>query len=226
MGATTKNLPYPTDPLRPHIDLALHDLADKIDAILGSLSDVEIAALAGADLWDGKLVVQTDVGSTRKWRGLYEYLAGAAAWRSLVPIGAFATFTPVLTASGGGLALGTSPTQAGWYAQFGSLVFGRGYVLFGTAGSPAIGTGTLLASLPVAHAYSQNYTIGRGRWRNTTAGVPTWYIGEMELTSTTTAKLVGGTNPASTVADATNATLGFTPANGVTSLSYSFRYRV
>jgi hypothetical protein len=77
--------------------------------------------------------------------------------------GAWPTFVPNLTASGGGVALGTSPTQTGKYIQRDKDVQGSADIAFGT-GSPAAGTGTYIITLPVAAnaALSVGQCIGTG----------------------------------------------------------------
>lgn len=222
MGTTTKGFVVPTDPVRPHIDIALKDLAESIDAIFASMSDAELTAVAGAGLWDGRFAFQTDVGAVRKWRGLYEYVAAAAAWKSLVPVGAFSTFTPALTATSVNPTLGT-PAQGpfGWYAQFGAQIIGRGYIEFGATGTA--GTGTWLVSLPVAHAYTPLHTIGKGGWNRRTATI-SYYTGELELVDSTHAKIVGNASAGSAGADLASTTISFSATNAPY-LYYTFRYR-
>lgn len=62
---------------------------------------------------------------------------------------AFTDWNPVIEALGGGLDLGTDPTQEGEYLQIGKLVIAAGFVAFGT-GSPDPGSGPMLLTLPVA----------------------------------------------------------------------------
>lgn len=62
---------------------------------------------------------------------------------------AWTDWDPVITALGGGLDLGTSPTQEGEYLQIGKLVIAQGFVAFGS-GSPSGGSGPIILTLPVA----------------------------------------------------------------------------
>lgn len=55
-------------------------------------------------------------------------------------------YTPVLTATTTAPGLGSSPTVAGFWAQFGKLIYTRMDITFGS--SPTAGSGTYLLALP------------------------------------------------------------------------------
>lgn len=221
MAATAKGFPYPvTNDGRPHIDQALAALAARVEAVLAIATDAELALLAGADLWDGRLMMQSNAGAVRKWRGLYEYRTSLSAWQPLVPVGALASFTPTVTAAGGNPNLGTGPTQLGWYAQLGGLIIGRAFIQYGT--SSTSGTGVKSVNLPVAAATSQLPAIGGFFYFGGIVGTPNTTVGELELATSTTAKLVGGSSPGSAGGDADG--LSYNAAVPPI-FTYNFRYK-
>jgi hypothetical protein len=221
MAATAKGFPYPVSgDGRPHIDQAIEALAARVEAVLSILSDAELALLAGVDLWDGRLAMQSNAGSVRKWRGLYEYRTSPAGWKPLVPVGALATFTPAITRATTNPTLGTGPTQAGRYSQLGGLIIGRGSIQYGS-GSTA-GTGTVFLSLPVAAATAQLPVIGRATYFGGIVGTPNTTVAALELVTSTTAKMPGGSSPGSAGGDAD--ALSYNAA--VPPLfTYTFRYK-
>lgn len=221
MAATAKGLPYPVSgDGRPHMDQALGALAARIEEILAVLTDAQLALLAGADLWDGRLAIQSNTGTIRKWRGLYEYRTALAAWQPLVPLGALAPFTPTITA-GGSPTLGTGPTQTGWYAQFGGLIIGRAMIKFGTGAT--FGTAPWSMSIPVAAATTQLPVIGHAWVLAGIIGTPNTHVGEVELVGSTTVKFVSGSTPGGTVSD--YPTVASLNAAVPPQLGYSFRYK-
>lgn len=82
------------------------------------------------------------------------------------PLGAWTTFTPTLTADGGGVALGTGGFVEGHYTRIGRTIIGWANVKFGTAGAAA-GAGFYRVAAPAAGISA---TIG-----NQTVG-PCWHI--------------------------------------------------
>lgn len=156
MAVTAKNLPYPVAADgRPHIDQAIAALGVKIDDILLSLTETERLALAGADLWDGKLVIQSTTGAGPK--GLYEQKT--STWRSMIPIGPRIAYTPALTATTTNPTLGSTGSTDGWYMEMGELCIGRATATFAGTGA-AIGTGQYRFSLPLAYSGAGTPVIG------------------------------------------------------------------
>jgi hypothetical protein len=224
MPTTAKGFPVPVDPVRPHIDLALADLAARIEQVLSTATDAELALLAGVDLWDGRYLMQTDVGAVRKWRGLYEYQTTGAFWRPMIPLSALTTFTPVLTATGTDPNLGVGATARGWYGRLGRLVIGRGSLQQGGASGYSVGSGTWLVSLPVAHDYTgQTRPLGRAFWnRNTVAVAGNVFAGVLIAQTATTAKITG----TSSTGDLGSINVPFNTVPTPTGfLSYNFMYR-
>jgi hypothetical protein len=223
MAVTAKGFPYPVAADgRPHIDQAIAALAARVEAVLAILSDAEIAALAGVDLWNGRLAIQSNTGSTRLWRGLYEY--DGSAWRSLVSLGPMAAFTPAVTAVTTAPSLGTSTPKRGAYVTMGGLCIGNATVQQGLSGPWSAGSGTWLVSLPIAAAYAtNNKAIGSGQWNRGTAPYSSAIAScELVLVDSTHAKLVwtNGTG------DLGSASVPFNTASATGLLSYSFAYRV
>lgn len=155
MSASTPitGVPYPTG----NDDNANHDaikaIADRVDAMLtGSRTYAQINALAGTDLWEGRLQQQSDSGSasppTRGPIGLYARVG--SAWRPAAPwSGTFQLATaPTLTAVTANPNMGTSPVQAWEWWLLGMYVFGWSYFKWGT-GSPSTGTGALRVPVPL-----------------------------------------------------------------------------
>lgn len=92
MATTTRGAPYPlaTDTADPALDL--RRLADWVDARPGvsTLTTAQRDALTGADLWDGRVILNLTAAA------LERYDATAVAWRPTAP-------TDVLPALGQGL---------------------------------------------------------------------------------------------------------------------------
>jgi hypothetical protein len=221
MATTAKGFPYPVAADgRPHIDQDIAALATVIDQLFGGFSDAEIGLLAGAGLFTGRTVFQTNAGSVRKQRGLYRYDT------SFGPIAAFGTptgYTPTLT-----VISGTDPTLNGGavigsYLQWGSLIIGRGSITIANGGT--LGTGTYQVLLPVAVANQPNRVIGRWDLGTGTSPPHSWF-GDLRVIDATHAELTmagtgGGAaiNLASTTTNMAIGTLG-------TTLLYAFRYLV
>lgn len=81
MGTTTKGAPYPNLTDAPNGPAALQALAQWVNDRPGisTFTYAQINALAGADLWIGRVVWQSDTGSARPLPGAYEY--DGADWR-------------------------------------------------------------------------------------------------------------------------------------------------
>lgn len=219
MATTTRGLPYPvTGDGRPHIDLAIKALADAVKVWEAPMTDAQIGALAGADLWDGRLVFQTDVGTVRKWRGLYMYLSGAAAWRCVCPISGGATWTPSVSAASGGLNLGSTGSVEGYYFEVGDIITARATFKWAGTGISA-GTGLWTFTLP-ANAALTDRPIGRGlHKRNVTPINTSKFVGSVELTSATGAKVTGDSGDLSS----TTAPMTTSPNTNSTYLSIVYR---
>lgn len=189
MAATAKDLPYPVaSDGRPHIDQAIAALAAAIDAVYDSLTDAQMALLAGADLWDGELRVQSDAGASRLWKGLYEYRTSGALWTPLVGLGAHASYVPTLTAVSVNPNVGTTPDSFGWYVQMGKRIFGRAHIQMGGTGI-AGGTGSYRILLPVSCGLTGAPTIGRWYWSR--PGSPgSTQMGVLQLVDATHAKMM------------------------------------
>lgn len=170
MATTAKGFPYPvTGDGRPHIDQAMALLAARVEAVLAALTDAEITALAGVDLWDGRLAYQTNTGAARLWKGLYEYQSGLPGWEPIAPSALSTPYTPVMTVPGGTAPnVGTDGNIAGFYWQFGDLIFGRLRFLWGTAANGAtVGSGASWnVTLPIAAGASAVAGTVLGMWRS------------------------------------------------------------
>lgn len=223
MALTAKGFPYPVSgDGRPHIDQSIAALAARVDAILSTLSDAEIGLLSlGPDLFDGRYLLQSNVGAVRKWRGLYEW--DGSAWRSLIAMGAQASFTPVLTATTTAPNMGTTSSVRGAYVVMGGLCIGRGAIQQGGTGSN-VGAGTWLMSLPVAAAYATNrQAVGKGLWYRASAPYSSAiFHGTLKLDDATHVRLTG-TNGSS---DLGSGTVPFNGVGGLGELNYKFAYRV
>jgi hypothetical protein len=151
---------------------AIQAIADRMDTILSARTAAAITALAGTDLWTGRMERQTDgTGSaTRQQSGLYLY--GGAAWAPGIGDGLGGTSgTPALTAATVNPNLGTSPTQEWDWWMIGPWCFAEIIIVWGS-GSPTPGTGALRVGVPVAPAtISGGYTaIGTGEIKDVSTG--------------------------------------------------------
>lgn len=81
MGTTSRGLRYADGGDAPSGPIATQELAEDVNDIPGiaTRTYAQISALAGAALWEGRTVYQTDTGTNRPVKGLYTY--NGIAWR-------------------------------------------------------------------------------------------------------------------------------------------------
>jgi hypothetical protein len=145
---------------------SIQAIADRVDTILSARTYAQINALAGTDLWDGRIQYQTDAGSaasppTRGPIGLYARVG--SAWR---PVGGLSSdfklaTAPTLTAVTANPNMGTGPTQAWNWWMLGMYVIGWSYFKWGT-GAPTTGTGALRVPVPLDMAADIQPGLGHG----------------------------------------------------------------
>jgi hypothetical protein len=134
MGTTTpKGFPYPFGIDGNNVPADLLALAARIDAVLSARTYTEIAALSGADLWDGRVVFQSDTGVLRPFTGLYAYKAAAGIWQALLPTSA-ATYTPLDLTVASPPTLGTASVNTGKWSRFGPHVLAQFVITCGSSG--------------------------------------------------------------------------------------------
>lgn len=136
-GADGNNVPH---------DLGL--FAQHLEETFAARTYTQIAALSGADLWDGRIVYQSDAGTDRPFVGFYVYRPATSSWEPLLTMGTPPAWAspPRYTTSVGGETLG-AVTVSSRVARFGPLVVGRGSITLPASGWVR-GTGNLLFTLP------------------------------------------------------------------------------
>lgn len=148
-GATTRGFPFPAGTPDDNANQdSIKALADRLDTILSARTAAQITALAGADLWTGRIQRQSDsTGTTnRQQTGLYGY---TGSWIPLIGDGhGGVAGGPVLTATSGNPNMGTSPVLEWDWWMLGPFLMGSLTIIWGT-GSPTPGTGTYEITLPV-----------------------------------------------------------------------------
>ncbi len=105
-------------------------------------------------VWEDTTAATVDIGAPPRTLSNPSGLQGTVDVKQVgaaAANGAWATFTPALTASTTSPTLGTASTTTGSYRRDGSSVEGDAQITFGTAGVAA-GSGTYRVSLPVAAA--------------------------------------------------------------------------
>lgn len=122
---------------------------------LGGVLPVESAArLPGSGNQKNQRATALDTGLGWVWDG--------TAWVPDVPLGAWTTYTPVLTASTTNPTLGSGSTATGRTMAIGKMITAHYRIVFGSSGMAA-GTGTYLISLPVPPSTAwSNRLVGTG----------------------------------------------------------------
>lgn len=148
MGYTSpKGLPIPFGSDGNNVPADLLAFAQRLDDILSPHTYAQISAMGGVDLWDGRVMFQSDTGVLRPWIGLYCYRQSLGSWEALIPVGAPAAYSPLWTNSISPPTFGGTVSQ-GRYARFGSFIMGDFIAQLPVSGYSA-GAGTMLAPLPV-----------------------------------------------------------------------------
>lgn len=156
MGTTTtRGIPYPFGFEGNNVPVDLLALAARLDAMLSPRTYAEIGALGGVDLWDGRLLTQSDTGVLRPWAGMYAYKAATTSWQAVVPR-ASTPFTPTLKFAGVAATMGTAAESVGQVSRFGSLILARFVIFTGTAGFSAPGSTVWTIDLPGAQPYKES----------------------------------------------------------------------
>jgi hypothetical protein len=122
--------------------------AQRLDDIFSPHTYAEMSALGGSDLWDGRVMYQSDSGALRPFAGLYAYKGATASWQILVPRGS-TPWTPTMKLGGAVPTMGTGAEQTGRYSRFGSLIIGQFVIFLGTGFSGA-SSAMLTIDLPPA----------------------------------------------------------------------------
>jgi hypothetical protein len=146
-GADGNNVPH---------DLAL--FAQHLEDTFAARTYAQITALSGAELWDGRIVYQSDAGTDRPFVGFYVYRPATSSWEPLLTMGTPPAWAspPTYTGTGGDLGAYTYSSRV---ARFGPLVVGRGSIVLPASGFTR-GSGTLLFTLPYPVASTGSPLIG------------------------------------------------------------------
>lgn len=130
-----------------------HDLlafAQRLDDIFSARTYTEISAFAGTDVWDGRIVFQSDTGPLRLAPGLYRYSGAAATWVSLaMTVGTPASYDPSWTQATSNPSRGNTLSE-GRYQRFGTLCFADFTAIIGS--TFVSGSGAVQFPLPVPAA--------------------------------------------------------------------------
>lgn len=156
MGAPTqKGIPVPFGFEGNNVPHDLLLFAQRLDDIMSPHTYAEISALGGTDLWDGRLLYQSDSGALRPWAGLYAYKGSTASWQAVIPRGS-AAWTPTFKLGGVAPTMPNSPEQTGRYVRLGSLVLGQFVVFTGTSGFSGLGSANMTIDLPPAAPFTSS----------------------------------------------------------------------
>lgn len=121
---------------------------------------IQVLTANPTDLFEGQFWYRSDTD-------IFMAHNGSAAVEAL-PIGAWQSYTPTLTASSVNPTLGTGSSQVGAYTRLGRTIMGRARIQFGSAGM-APGTGTYRIGLPVAPVNGGEMVVGTGRFYDISA---------------------------------------------------------
>lgn len=183
MGYTTgRGLPIPFGFEGNNVPQDLLALAARLDVLAApSFTYAQISALGGADLWDTRLVYQTDTGANRLWTGLYSYKAATLTWTPIVPRKS-TSFTPVLKGAGTAPTYGSGNLRLGRYTRIGSQTFGGFMIYLGTSGY-VNASGMLTVDCPVTANFGTlaDDQESIGTWTIFDSSANTWYRAEMAI---------------------------------------------
>ena len=152
-----------------------------------------------ADPYRGQMIYEYDTDT-------FVARSNTDAWQSVMPLGQWTTYTPVLTAATSNPTLGTGSFVAGRYRKVGRNCQGWAKIKFGTSGS-TFGTGAYRISLPIeARTPAANETIilGNGYMYDLSVTTPQFFIPYQDSTFSplvaqmmiwTTAIIAGPTAP-------------------------------
>lgn len=162
------SLPYTLTAGQPE---NVNQLVANLDALVAGVNTVNTAQIADANVTTAKIAD----GAVTSAKILDGTITTADLAASVGNFGAWATYTPALTASTTNPTLGTSPTQTGYYVQIGKFVQVAATIEFGTGGSVSAGSGTYYVSVPVA--------------RNTTSIGTDLLLGQARLVDSSTSQV-------------------------------------
>lgn len=153
--------------------------AQRLDDIKSARTYAQIAALAGSDLWDRRILYQSDTGPLRPWKGLYEYKASTRVWQPLVPRGS-AFYTPTFGFDTGQPTMGSGASQQGYYSRFGAWCLAQFFVFNGSSGY-SNGSGFARWALPPGCTPAANPLDGQAMIGSIELfdGTPTWHVGSL-----------------------------------------------
>jgi hypothetical protein len=141
---TPSGLYFPPLSNAPNVPSDMQQLALSADTkVIGNFATAAARAAAITTPVIGQITYRADAAIYEEWNG--------SAWVSVLPAGAWTSYTPTLTAGTTNPTLGTASVQAGQYVQIGKLIIGDAYVAFGSSGAAA-GSGAYFISLPLAAA--------------------------------------------------------------------------
>lgn len=196
MGTTARGAPYP-------IGSDANDVPTDIQALaqwasdrpgIATMTDAERVALAGSDLWEGRVVWTLD--TDRLW------LYNGTAWRLWEAAG---TWTPALTAVTTNPTLGSGSVQQGRYKVSQGWLKCHAYVQFGTSGAAA-GSGIYELDMPSGLTLWTSSALGVGRWTAYDNSGNLSAAGEVAVASTTKVRLsYPATYPTGTPTNVSNA---------------------
>lgn len=156
MGTTTgKGLPFPFGTDGNNVPVDTLALATRIDDVFSPRTYAQIAAFSGVELWDGRLITQSDTGTDRPWAGMYSYKASAGIWQSLVPRASTSWDTDLQFAGSGSPTWGTGSIRVGRYARFGSQILGQFVIYTGSPGFSTPGSQVASIALPPDAPYKE-----------------------------------------------------------------------
>lgn len=179
----------PADPSLPANALALARVTVGAGATSITNGDITDLRTRAAALGGRIIAPSTNVPTTNLAEGLEAFLPDvdriqsaldSSTWGTTAHLGAWTTYTPTLTSSGGGLNVGSTATQLGRWMRLGRLILGTVAITAGGAGI-ASGSGEMRLPIPVAYRADDTQVLGVASFRNGAGSA--WVQGQLTQVS-------------------------------------------